>query len=90
MTTARNKKKSIWKTILIVEILVLIAAGMAALYFLVLKKTPAFEFIGRILSPVEGSKSIKERRVETENPCAYEEPEILQAAVDPESINVLS
>ena len=66
MTTARNKKKSIWKTILIVEILVLIAAGMAALYFLVLKKTPAFEFIGRILSPVEGSKRY-ERRVEMKN-----------------------
>lgn len=90
MTTARNKKKSIWKTILIVEILVLIAAGMAALYFLVLKKTPAFEFIGRILSPVEGSKSIKERRVETEKPFALTKNQrYYKPLADPESINVL-
>ncbi|NLU31254.1 MAG: LCP family protein [Clostridiaceae bacterium] len=86
----RKKKKSIWKIILVVEIMVFIAAALAALYFLVLKKTSAFEFIGRFLSPVEGSKSIKERRIESKKPFALTKNQrYYKQLADPESINVL-
>jgi len=90
METQERKKKSIWKIILTVEILVFVAAGLAALYFLVLRKTPAFEFIGRFLSPLEGSKSIKERRVETKKPFAITKNQrYYKQLTDPGSINVL-
>jgi len=87
---AAKKKRSILQKILIVEIILFILAGLAALYVLVLHKTPAGEFIGRFLSPEEGSKSIKERRIATNKPFALtKNQKYYKSLANPESINVL-
>ncbi len=90
MAAARKKKKSVCKKILIAEIIVLIAVGLVALYVLVLNKIPAFEFIGRFLSPVEGSESIKDRRVESNKPFTLtKNQKYYNSLTGPDNINVL-
>lgn len=85
-----KQKRSIWKKFLIVEIIILVLAGLTALYVLVLSKTPAFQFIGRMLSPVEGSKSIISRRAETVKPYSLTGGEkYYKSLVDKDSINIL-
>lgn len=87
---AAKKKTGVWRKILITEIIIFVLAGLVALYVLVLSKTPAFEFIGRFLSPAEGSKSIKERRVESKKPYKLTNNQrYYKSLVDPDSINVL-
>lgn len=85
-----KKKTTVWKKILTVEIIILVLTGITALYVLVLSKTPAFQFIGRMLSPVEGGKSILSRRTDTVKPFSLTAGEkYYKDLVDKDSINVL-
>lgn len=90
MSKKKRSKRSIWKNIIIVEIIILVLAGLSALYVLVLDKTPAFQFIGRMLSPVEGGKSILSRRSDTVKPYSLTSGEkYYKSLVAEGSINVL-
>lgn len=90
--TAKKKKKGVLQKILITEIIIFIITGLAALYVVVLRKSPTMEFIGRYISisPEEGSESIKERRTESYKPYALTNGErYYKSLVKPDSINVL-
>jgi len=90
MTARKKRKRNILKTILLVEIIIFIAAGLAALYLGVLRKTPVFEFVERYVSPVEGSESIKGRRAETTKPFALtKQQKYYKSLTDPDTINIL-
>lgn len=88
--TSRKKKQNALKIILIIEIILLIATGCTALYLRVLRKTTVFEFIGRYVSPVEGSESIKDRRTSTFKPFAITKNQrYYKSLTNPDTINVL-
>ena len=85
-----KKKRSIWRTFLVLEIIILVIAALVALYVLVLSKTPSFQFIGRLLSSVEGGNSIRSRRVEVEKPYPLtNQQNYYKDLGDEDSINVL-
>jgi LCP family protein required for cell wall assembly len=90
MTKAKRKRRNVWRKILVVEIIILIIAGLVAFYVLVLSKSPALRFIGRMLSPVEGGKNIAARREETKKPFDLTAGErYYKRLVRKDSINVL-
>ena len=55
-------KKNRWKALAIVEMILLIIVLILGLYGHVIKNIPAFKFIDRVLSPVDGSTTILDRR----------------------------
>lgn len=62
----RRTKK--WKTIALIQAIILLLAAFVAFYVLVLSKTPVLQFMGRFLSSAEGGHSIKSRRVDSQKP----------------------
>lgn len=66
--TKTKGRRNKWKVVAIFELLVIIAGSVVGLYNHVIKDSPTFQFVGRVLSPEEGGKSILDRRVKTQKP----------------------
>lgn len=58
-------KRNKWKTIAIIEMIILIIVTLAGLYIHVIKDNPTFQFVERILSTDDGGTSIRARREKT-------------------------
>jgi len=87
--TKAKKRTNKWKTVATVLAVILLILCFALLY-LTLSGSPAMEFIGRLLSSKEGSKSVKERRTETEKPYSLtDKQKYYKNLVSKDSINVL-
>lgn len=83
-------KRNKWKTVAIIEMVILILVGVVGLYGHVLKNIPVFQFVGRVLSPDAGANTIRERREETDKPYAItKNQKYPKALVEEDSINVL-
>lgn len=88
MTKAKRRANK-WKTFATVLAVFLLVICFGLLY-LTLSGSPAMEFIGRLLSPVEGSKSVRGRRVETKKPYMLtDKQKYYKDLVSEDSINVL-
>ncbi len=87
---SNKKKKSTNRLLALVIVLAIILGGIVYIYINVIKEDPVFQFIGRVLSPVDGADSIRARREESEKPYALTNSQrYYKDLVDENSINVL-
>lgn len=82
--------KRSWRTVAILEFVLLLIVGATVLYEHVISDAPTFQFIGRILNPLEGGVSIRERRESTKKPYAITDGQrYYEELVSSKNINVL-
>jgi LCP family protein required for cell wall assembly len=85
-----KRKRNKWKLIAILELIVIIALAIFGFYDHVIKDSPTFQFVGRVVSPEDGGKSIRDRRVKTEKPYNITDNQrYYKSLVDENNINVL-
>ncbi len=88
--TGEKVKKNKWKVVAIIEMIVLIIVSVLGLYGHVIKNMPAFRFIDRVLSPVDGSSTIIDRRDKDNKPYQLtKNQKYYKGLVDENSINIL-
>ncbi|NLU52917.1 MAG: LCP family protein [Clostridiaceae bacterium] len=85
-----KRKINGWKIFAIIELIIIIIMASAGIYEFFLKKSDTAQFVGRVLSPVDGGKSIRERRQETNKPYNLtKDLKYYKSLVDKDNINVL-
>ncbi len=82
-------KKNRWKALAIVEMILLIIVLILGLYGHVIKNIPAFKFIDRVLSPVDGSTTILDRRKNDKPYSLTKNSKYYKSLVNEDSINIL-
>lgn len=87
---SKKKKANRWKTAAVIELVVILAMIAAGIYIHKIKDNPAFQFVGRVMSPEDGGEDIRKRRAETVKPYALTDGQkYYKSLVDENSINVL-
>ncbi len=86
----KKRKKNKRKITAIIPMIALTLVAVAALYLFVLKESPTFQFVGRIINPADGGDTIRERRVNSEKPYNLTGGQkYFKDLVDKNSINIL-
>ncbi len=90
MKKTKNGSKNGWKTLAIIELIILILVTLLGIYGHVLRNIPVFQFAARVLDPKAGGKSILNERKETEKPYPLtNKQKYPKTLVNENSINVL-
>lgn len=85
-----KKSRNGWKIVAIIELIVIIVMACAWVFGHHVKDTNTAQFVGRVLSPVDGGKTIRERRHVTYKPFDLTDNlKYYKELVDENNINVL-